>query len=102
MFYVWKPDFDRLYFGSTPIDRDDGRASRRRARKGRHRNSDRVSRWPEAQHPARADQERHRLQSQARMQREAARATLRAAGINGEDSAFYRLIIEPAYRGMSK
>jgi hypothetical protein len=33
---------------------------------------------------------------------EAARATLRAAGVKGEDGPLYRLIIKPAYGGMSK
>lgn len=42
------------------------------------------------------------LQSQSRMSTEAARVTLREAGINGEDGPLYRLIIKPAYDGMSK
>lgn len=42
------------------------------------------------------------LQSQPRMSTDAARATLRAAGIEGEDGPLYRLIIKPAYGGMSK
>ncbi|MET4345690.1 hypothetical protein AB7Z32_21325 [Bradyrhizobium sp. 482_C4_N1_1] len=42
------------------------------------------------------------LQSQDRMTVEAARATLRAGGIEGEDGPLYRLIIKPAYAGMSK
>jgi hypothetical protein len=36
------------------------------------------------------------LQSQDRMSTDAARATLREAGINGEDGPLYRLIIKPA------
>jgi hypothetical protein len=40
------------------------------------------------------------LQSQPKMTVDAARATLRAAGIEGSDSALYRLIIEPS--GISK
>lgn len=41
------------------------------------------------------------LHSQPSMTVDAARATLRAAGINGSDSALYRLIIAPAYRAKS-
>jgi hypothetical protein len=44
----------------------------------------------------------HILRRQPRMSTEAARATLRAAGIKGEDGPLYRLIIQPAYAGMSK
>jgi hypothetical protein len=40
------------------------------------------------------------LQNQGKMTVEAARETLRAAGIEGSDSALYRLIIEPS--GISK
>ena len=42
------------------------------------------------------------LQSQAKMTVEAARATLRAERIKGEDGPLYRLIVKPAYDGMSK
>jgi hypothetical protein len=42
------------------------------------------------------------LRNQPRMTVEAARETLRAAGIKGEDGPLYRLVIKPAYGGMSK
>jgi hypothetical protein len=42
------------------------------------------------------------LRDQSRMSVKAARETLRAAGIEGEDGPLYRLIIKPAYEGMSK
>jgi hypothetical protein len=42
------------------------------------------------------------LQSQDQMSVKAARQTLREAGIEGEDGPLYRLIVKPAYGGMSK
>ena len=42
------------------------------------------------------------LRDKPKMSVKAARQTLREAGIDGEDGPLYRLIIRPAYRGMSK
>jgi hypothetical protein len=42
------------------------------------------------------------LRDEPRMTVEAAGATLRAAGIKGENSTLYRLIVAPAYRRISK
>ena len=107
LFFVWLPHLEAIWSppaASVPVDQDDARDQpspspkeptpqrRKRGRAGRKRSIP----------PEQIKEGVRILQSQDKMTIEAARARLRAEGIEGEDGPLYRLIIKPAYEDMPK